>query len=139
MTINIVEKCEKDAPATIAEMAVLNFAGEGDLRGISDKELAAISRRRADEIYNMSYLALAQMRMGKDELVAAIRRSGDPELWNTMLESLAGGQEDARCLLQFLSSAEARLMVALATIAQEEPDDDPDGGLDIPEEKSVAA
>jgi hypothetical protein len=59
-TLNVI-KTEKAAPATIAEMAVLKFAGDDDLRGLSDKELAAISKRRTEELYNMSYLALAQI------------------------------------------------------------------------------
>jgi hypothetical protein len=135
-TLNVIET-EREDPATLTEMAVLNFSGEEELRGVSDKELARISKERADEIYNLSYLALAQMRMGKDELVAAIRKSKEPELFMSLAESLAAGQDMARCLLQFFTSAEARLMVALATVANEDPD--PDGGEDIPEPEQAVA
>ena len=121
--LNIVET-EKESSATIAEMAVLNFAEESELSGLSDKELADISKQRADELYSLSYLALGQMRMGKEKLVDQIRESikkGDGEVWLTMLEYLADGQETARALLQFLTSAEARLMVALATVGEQGP------------------
>jgi hypothetical protein len=107
---NVIET-EKQATATVAEMAVLNFAGAPDLKGVSDKEIAAISKRCTDEIYTLSYLALAQMRMDKDALVSAIRNS-DGEIWASMLEALSNGQEKARLLLGFLQTAEARLLVA---------------------------
>jgi hypothetical protein len=65
--------------------------------------------------------------------------AGDGDIWNTMLESLAHGQDMAGVLLQFFKTTEARLMCAMSVVYQEDgPRDDPDGGEDIPEE-SVAA
>ena len=127
-----IVKTEKGEPATIAELAVINFSGHAELKGLADKELAEVSKRRADQFYNLSYLALAQMRMSKDELVASIRKNQDSEVWSSLLEMLSDGQDVARTLLQFLASAEARLLVAMATAAQEERPGDPDGGEEIP-------
>jgi hypothetical protein len=138
-SFSVIESERREAPATIVEMAVLNFAGESDLRGKSDKELAEVSRRRADEIYNASYLTLAMMRMDKDDLVSSIRESGEEECWVAMLDMLKGGQEAADCLMKLCQRAEVRLLMAMATVELEGPDDPDGGGEDVPAEESEIA
>ena len=134
-----IVKTEKGEPATIAEMAVLNFSELADLKGKTDQELAEVCRRQADFLYNVSYIALAQFRTGKDELVSAIRKDPKSEAWFGFVKMLSDGQDTARTLLQFLTSAECRLMCALATVAEEEGvNDDPDGGEEIPVQHAVA-
>jgi len=119
--LNVVAT-EKEAAATIAELAVHKFAGVPGLTDLQDKELHDISKSRATEIYDLSYLALGLMRLGKDDLVAAIRKTSgkqNDKVWCTMLKMSSDGQETARDLLQFLATVEARLLVALATVQQE--------------------
>jgi hypothetical protein len=64
---------DKEAPATITEMAVLAFAGCAELSDLSDKELNEIANRRANEIMRLSVIALAQMRLDKQDPVAKVR------------------------------------------------------------------
>jgi hypothetical protein len=49
----------------------------------------------------------------------------NPDAFADLLDHLASGQDLAPTLLQIYSSAEARLMVAMATVAEQ---DGPDGG-----------
>jgi hypothetical protein len=135
-TLTIVET-EEEAPATIAELAVLNFVGNTEIRSATDKEMAEVARKRADEIYRLTYLALGMLKHDKDEFVTIIRDSKDPTMWCDFLDSLSYGEESIRYSLNFVTAAHARLSIAMSVIAQE-PDDDPDGGEDITQEAIVA-
>src|SRR5262245_27947662 len=111
-----IVQTEMERGATVSELALINFAGVEDLKGKTDKELSDLANTRTRELYNMSYLALAQMRLGKDKLIEVIREDDNFEVWFEMLKGLAAAQSTARCLLEFFTSAEARLMVAMSAV-----------------------
>ena len=136
MTFTVVEK--EGHPATVAELAVLKFAGESELKGMSDKELAEASMNKLESLRITSVLALAMLRMDKDEMCEKIK--ADPEPWGDYFGMLDGSLRDARDLLNFLEAAQARLIVAGSTLEQGGWLDGPGGdGEPMPEEETVAA
>jgi hypothetical protein len=82
-------------------------------REMSEKEIVDLARDSTHQIFQMTVLAFHKLRFDKAEMVEKIE--ADPELWGDFVKSIYAAIEQTRCILSFLRTAEARIMVAGST------------------------
>ena len=124
--------------ATVAELAALTYLGERGFDDMTQEQIFELVNDRSQQYCVMSKLALCGiLNKDKDALVALVRK--DPETWETFHTHLESAKDITAVTVQFLTAAAARVIIALATVAEETPPDGPDGGEDIPEDNSVEA
>jgi hypothetical protein len=108
---------------------------------MSDKEFAEASMRKLESLRITSTLALAMLRMNKDLMCEKIK--ANPEPWGDYFGMLENSIQDARDILNFLTAAQARLIVAGSTLEHCGWLEGPDGGggesLPEDEQETVAA
>jgi hypothetical protein len=107
-------------PATEAQMAAIEFASIKRLartpKKLREKNLHYIAKNA----YTAALMAIELMAMDKTEVLKTARENPDlfgPEALNAFAEA----HENARALLEVISSGEARLAITLASIETDSP------------------
>src|SRR6266508_1132774 len=109
-------------PATHASIAALQFSDVKLFRNMTQAQRLKKSHDIADAVRPVAVLAAELLAIDKAELVAKVKT--EYEVLGPMLMWLAHGAENARCMMNIIKSAEARLAIALANV---EPDTDAEG------------
>jgi hypothetical protein len=101
-------------PATVQEIAQLEFRASKFFRGLSQRERIKKTHDIIDRMRPMAVLGAEIAAMSKPELIAKVDE--EYETFGPFLMQLAHTTADAKALLDVLSSAECRLAVALANV-----------------------
>ena len=125
----VVEK--EGHPATIVELAILNFTGEREIADMTDKEITELANERTTQLFQVASLCMAMLRMDKETMCEKIK--ADPETWNMFFGMLDSALEQVRCLMNFVDACHARMVVAGATLANAGWPDGPDDSEPLPE------
>lgn len=104
----------KSAPATAANISMLEFKAVKRLRGLSSKQRIKKAHAIADSLRPMSVIALEIVVCEKAELIAKVQAGHDT--FGPFLMELAHAKDNARALMEVLEAAEMRLAVALAVV-----------------------
>jgi hypothetical protein len=119
-----------DPPATVAQIAAMEFEGVKPLSLSKEKRLAQI-RDLVQKVYWVTEIAGEICRLDKAELIEIVRENYD--IHGPKLMMLAQAADAAKDIREVIQSAECRLAVALAVI-------EGDGGEDCdPTEDGTAA
>jgi hypothetical protein len=112
-------------PATIGEMASVEFQGlKNSFTMRQDERLRNIDAL-IDDLRPMAILAVELLAFDKEELIDKV--SGDYDRWGSFLIALAEASDTLKALQDIVSTAEARMSIALANV---ENNPGPDTGRD---------
>lgn len=104
----------KGKPATIAEMAQVEFRALKALRGLSHQDIAEKFGNVIEFLGPMTVAAAEVVALEKPELIAKV---GDHyDVFGPLLMQLAEATKDAKLLVDVIQAAECRLAVALANV-----------------------
>ena len=107
----------KDKPATVQELAQLEFRALKYFRGLSQKQRIEKTHRVVDAIRPMAVLASGIVAMEKSELIARVEAKHDR--FGEMLPQLTQAKDDANAISEVIAAAETRLAVALADVERD--------------------
>jgi hypothetical protein len=104
----------KSPPVTLEQLLPMQFAAVKEFKGLSQEERIEHAHCKIDALRPIAVIAGEILANDKDELIEKVEANYD--LWGPFLMSLHEASEDARALMQILSSAECRLAVAIAFV-----------------------
>jgi hypothetical protein len=117
-----------DGPtATIEQIAAMEFKGASRLARMSRAERVENLHAMSSRVYQAATIACELYTRDKEDVIKLVAESFDK--FGPALMELADAANDARALLDVISSGEARLAVALAVVeGNTEPPPDDGGG-----------
>lgn len=101
-------------PATVAEIAALEFRALKAVRGLSQKMRLQKSHAIVDGLRPMAVAAMEIVAMSKTELIT--KADDKHDVLGPLLMQLAYAKDDAKMLVDVIGAAEARLAIALANV-----------------------
>ena len=101
-------------PATVAQIAAVKFRGTGPYKRMGSRGRLTNAHALVDRLRPMCVVAIELMSMHKAELIKRVDEHHDT--FGQALMELNEAGKDAAAMLDVISSAEARLMVALANV-----------------------
>ncbi len=107
-------KNRKEKPATIAQIAAMEFAAMKEYRGLTKVERLKKIHGVTDDVRALAVLSCDILAMDKSELIKKV--SDKYEQFGPFLMQLAYAKDNARALLELIGTAEVRLAVALANV-----------------------
>ncbi|MDB5599355.1 MAG: hypothetical protein JWN71_1399 [Xanthobacteraceae bacterium] len=112
-------KERKGSPATVDQIAAMDFAAVKEYRGLTKVERLKKLHRAADYVRALAVIASEIVAMEKPELVAKV--DDKYEQFGPFLMELAHAKDTARELMEMIGAAEIRLAIALANVEADEP------------------
>ena len=124
MSLKSLQGCKGKPPATVAQMAAVEFKSVTRLLGMPQVEREKVVRNIVKTVYQAARIALEIVTKDRGDLVSVV-----VENYSTLrplLLDFARAGDDAQVLLELIRSAESRMAVAM--VKGNPPEDDGDRG-----------
>jgi hypothetical protein len=124
--MRIIDGRADGPPATIAQIAAIEFKAASGIAGMSPEQREKTLRGMMERVHKAATIAATIVARDKDALVRFVAAHHDS--MGPWLMELALAGDAARSLADIIRGAEAHLAAALAVVEGDEPDDPPDDG-----------